>query len=187
MRRELISKLEAYLPFNEQEKCDREIIISRLKNEEDIFTRNNNTAHVTVSGWVVNRERTKTIMAYHNIYKSWAWLGGHADGNENLAEVALKEVMEECGAVNAGLVDGEIFSLEVLTVNGHVKKGKYVPSHLHLNITYLVEVDESDALTIKEDENSNVKWFTFEEAVEASSEPWFKEWIYPKLVGKLTV
>ena len=41
---------------------------------------------------------------------------------------------------NAVPVSNEIFSLEILTVNGHFKKGIYVPSHLHLNVTYLVQV-----------------------------------------------
>lgn len=184
MKNKLIEQLEQYNPCNEQEKYDKLIILDKIKNEPDVFSRDNKTNQVTVSGWIVNKDCTKTIMAYHNIYKSWSWLGGHADGNTNLSETALKEVCEECGARRARLVKDEIFSLEVLTVDGHMKKGKYVSSHLHLNITYLIEVDEEEKLMIKEDENSNVRWFTFDEAIEASSEAWFKENIYPKLVGK---
>ena len=72
-----------------------------------------------------------------------------------------------------------------MTVDGHVKKRKYVSSHLHLNVTYLLEADETDELVVKEDENSNVKWFDLEDAVAASTEEWFKERIYSKLNEKL--
>ena len=79
----------------------------------------------------------------------------------------------------------DIFSLEVLTVDGHMKRGKYVSSHLHLNVTYLLIADDTDNLTVKPDENSGVKWFTPEGAVQVSSEPWFREHIYKKLNEKM--
>ena len=78
----------------------------------------------------------------------------------------------------------DIFSLESLTVDGHVKKGKYVSSHLHLNVTYLLEADSEETVSIKEDENSGVAWFSQEEALKKSTEPWFVENVYSKLVEK---
>ena len=123
-------------------------------------------------------------MVYHNIYNSWSWIGGHADGEADLCAVALRELQEETGVRNIRLVSDEIFSIETLTVDGHVKKGKWVPCHLHFNVTYLVEVDEDDELFVKEDENSGVRWFTFEDALKASTEPWMVKHVYEKLVGK---
>ena len=104
-------------------------------------------------------------MVYHNIYNSWSWLGGHADGETDLLAVALREVKEEAGISHVCPVSEEIFSLESLTVDGHVKKGKYVSSHLHLNVTYLLEADFEEAVSIKADENSGVAWFSPEEAL----------------------
>ena len=123
-------------------------------------------------------------MVYHNIYHSWSWLGGHADGETDLLAVAIREVKEESGITHVRPVSDEIFSLEALTVDGHVKKGKYVSSHLHLNITYLLEADSEEAVSIKEDENSGVGWFSPEEALEKSTEPWFVENVYSKLIKK---
>lgn len=185
MREKLIEQLEKYKPFNEQETQDKALILHMLRNEKDIFYRTNMYAHMTASAWVVNKQRSKTIMVHHNIYNSWSWMGGHSDGDENLLNVAVREVKEECGIKNAHPVNEEIFSIEVLPVNGHQKKGQYVPSHIHLNVTYLIEADETDELYIKEDENSNVSWFTFYDAVSASNEEWFKERIYAKLIEKL--
>ena len=79
----------------------------------------------------------------------------------------------------------DILSLEILTVEGHIKRGEYVSSHLHLNVTYLLTADIHDELHIKPDENSGIRWFTFDEAKKASSEPWFVEHIYPKLNAKV--
>ena len=177
--------IKAYVPFNEQEQKDKEYMLMCLEKEDNIFIRTNPVMHMTASAWTVNRNRTKVVMAYHKIYDSWAWLGGHADGEENLLKVAIKEAKEESGLKNVRPVSEEIFSLEVLPVNGHVKKGEYVSSHIHLNLTFLLEADEEENLTIKEDENSGVAWFLLEDALKASKEPWFVENIYRKLNEKL--
>ena len=181
--------MAAYEPYNAQEAADRVLILECLTTSEDVFFRENRLAHMTASAWVVNRARSKVLMAYHNIYHSWSWLGGHADGETDLLAVALREVSEESGLaaqyVRPAEPAGEIFSLEVLTVDGHEKRGVYVPSHLHLNVTYLVEADEEERLRVKEDENSGVAWFTPEAALAASTEPWFVERIYRKLNEKV--
>ena len=184
-REDLIRQIEYYVPFNEQESIDKEIILDKIRNVADIFDRTNLTEHITASAWVVNKDRDKVLMVYHNIYNSWSWLGGHADGEIDELSVALREVKEESGVAIVKPVDENIFSLEILTVDGHVKKGKYVPSHLHLNLTYLLEADENELLRIKADENSGVSWFFLDEAIEKSTEEWFKENIYSKLNKKL--
>ena len=179
---ELAEQIKNYIPFNEQEERDKVLILQWLKENENAFSRKNTVAHMTASAWVVNRERTRVLMVYHNIYNSWSWLGGHADGETDLLSVAIREVKEEAGISNVHPVSEEIFSMESLTVDGHVKKGKYVSSHLHFNITYLLE---ADPVSIKADENSGVAWFSPEEALERSTEPWFVEHVYSKLLEKM--
>ena len=178
----LADAIVRYKPANEQEMRDKEVMLQFMEKNPDYLSRENLIAHFTTSIWTVNKERTKTLMVYHNIYDSWSWIGGHADGCEDLAAVAMRELEEETGVKNAKLVSEDIYSLEILTVDGHVKKGIYVPSHLHLNVTYLAEADESETLVMKVDENKGVKWFTFEEALKASTEPWMIENIYKKLL-----
>ena len=177
--------IETYIPFNEQEAADKSLILAFLKANPDAFFRSNRIAHMTASAWVVNPARDKVLMVYHKIYDSWSWTGGHADGEEDLAAVALREVKEETGVRSARLLSEEIFSLESLTVDGHEKNGAYVSSHLHLNVTWLLEADDLDPLTVCEAENSGVRWFTLDEALKASSEPWFVKRVYAKLNEKL--
>ena len=185
MSMKIVEEIKKYRPCNEQEQRDKAVILAFLENDEDAFLRSNLLAHMTASSWIVNPERTKTLMVYHNIYDSWSWIGGHADGETDLLSVALREAREETGIAHVRPVSPEIFSLEVLTVDGHEKRGEYVPSHLHLNVTYLLEAEESDTLHICKEENSGVAWFTLEKALKASTEPWFVERIYKKLNGKL--
>ena len=166
-------------------RSDQALILDFLEKNGDAFLRSNLLAHMTASSWIVNPERTKTLMVYHNLYDSWSWTGGHADGETDLLSVALREAREETGIAHVRPVSPEIFSLEVLTVDGHEKRGAYVPSHLHMNVTYLLEAEESDTLHICREENSGVAWFSLEEALKASTEPWFVERIYKKLNGKL--
>lgn len=177
--------IERYRPFNEQEERDKAVILKFLDSNADAFLRSNLIAHMTASAWVVNPERTKTLLVYHRIFDSWSWTGGHADGEEDLLAVAIREVKEETGLENVRPVTEDIYSLEVLTVDGHEKHGSYVPSHLHMNVSYLLEAEDDQPLRICEDENSGVAWFTLEDALRASTEPWFVERIYKKLNEKL--
>lgn len=184
-RTELAEALRCYRPYNEQESADREAILRFLADNDDAFLRSCPNAHMTASAWVVNRDRSRVLMAYHKIYDSWSWTGGHADGEEDLLSVALREVREETGVKTVIPVSDGIFSVEVLTVDGHEKRGSYVSSHLHMNVTYLLEADESEQLTVCEEENRGVSWFTLDGALEASTEPWFVTRIYRKLNDKL--
>ena len=184
MREKLISQIEKYKPYNEQEEKDKILILDWIRNNANAFSRENTVAHMTASAWVVNKDRSKVLMVYHNIYNSWSWLGGHADGETDLLSVAIREVKEEAGISDVHPVSEEIFSLESLTVDGHMKKGNYVSSHLHFNITYLLEADSEEAVSVKADENSGVAWFTPEEALKKSTEPWFVERVYTKLLEK---
>ena len=184
-REDLIRDIERYIPFNEQEERDKTLILDWICNNENAFSRDNVVAHMTSSAWVVNKDRSKVLMVYHNIYNSWSWLGGHADDETDLLSVAIREVKEEAGIMNVQPVSNDIFSMESLTVDGHVKKGEYVSSHLHLNITYLLEADSEEAVTENENENSGVAWFAPEEALEKSTEPWFVKNVYTKLLNKM--
>ncbi len=181
----IYDEIARYQPFNEQEERDKAEILRFLERNEDAFLRENRIAHMTASAWVVNPARDRVLMVYHKIYDSWSWTGGHADGETDLLAVALREVTEETGVTRVRPVSEEIFSLETVTVDGHEKRGAYVPSHLHLNVTYLLEADDTQPLRVCEDENKGVAWFGLDEALAASTEPWFVKRIYGKLNDKL--
>lgn len=181
MKEKLILQIKNFTPCNEQEATDKALLLKMLSDGGDLTLRENLEAHLTASAWVVTPDRKKVLMAYHNLYNSWAWLGGHADGDWDLSRVARKEAQEESGITGLKQVMDIPVSLEILPVFGHEKKGKYVPCHLHLNVTYLFEADPSHSLQMKPDENSGVDWISMDQLAEKCNEPWFVERIYSKL------
>lgn len=179
-----IDVLERFHPRCEQEKHDLRTMLHYAHTFDDILLRTNETAHFTVSPWIVSPDRTQVLMVHHNLYNNWSWLGGHADGDPNLLSVALKEAREEAGLRVLRPVSTDIFSIEILPVAAHFKRGRYVVPHLHLNVTYLVEADSRQVLHSKADENSGARWFSPKEAVDASNEPAMQV-IYRKLIERM--
>ena len=144
-------------------------MIDRLGNA--ILTRESEIAHMTASSIIVSPDRRRTLMAFHRIYNSWAWTGGHADGESDFEAVARREAQEETGISGLKRLGGGIASLEILPVWAHVRRGKPVGSHLHLNVSYLFEADDSLPLSVREDENSAVGWIAVDRLCESVSEP----------------
>ena len=124
--------------------------------EEELVTRMEE-GHFTAAGFIFNPQRTKVLMSHHNIFKTWAWTGGHADGETDLLNVALKEAEEETGA-KCRPIDGLACSAAIIPVIQHEKRGKTVKAHVHLNLAYALECEEDAVLRVKPDENSGVGW-----------------------------
>ena len=182
-----IEELRGYSPKNEQEAADRQMIFDYIKTfPHTILTRENKFAHITASSMIFNQKRDRVLMVYHNIFHSWSWTGGHADGDDDMCYVAEKEAKEETGIPALTLMYPEagkspMAAVDVLPVWGHVKKGRYVSPHLHLNFGYLFEAEEQETLHIKEDENSQVGWIKISEIREKVTEPDMLP-VYEKLI-----
>ena len=181
----LKKNIKNFKPYNEQEEVEKRIMLNYLNDFDDTLTRQNEYGHFTSSAFVLNKQRTKILMIYHKIYNSWAWVGGHSDGDSDLLYVAIKEAKEETGIKNVVPIFNNIYSIEIINVNGHEKKGKYVGSHVHLNVTYLLEADENEEIHIKEDENSGVKWVPINEILNTTSEQWVRDRVYAKIIDKM--
>lgn len=161
---ELLDFLQHYQAFNEEEEAERQEIIQFVKAFGDkSYDRDNLVGHFSASAWIVNKEHTKVLMIYHNMFNTWAWVGGHADGDKDLLHVALKETEEETGLTNVKPVFETPIDVNMLVVHNHYKRGKFVPRHLHPNIVYLLEADENAPIRKKKDENSGVKWIEFDD------------------------
>ena len=156
-----VDEIRAYTPQNEQEAADQRLILEYIRLFPDnILTRDNEIAHLSSSGFVVN-----------------------ADGEGDLLSVALREAREETGVEHIRPLSPAIASLDILPVWGHVKRGKWVPSHQHLNVSYLLVADERDALQIREGENSRVGWLPAERLLEYTNE-WQMDGVYAKLLAR---
>jgi 8-oxo-dGTP pyrophosphatase MutT (NUDIX family) len=156
-----IRAIEVYPPVNEQEKKDKSVILNYIEYfKNNVLLRDNEIAHITSSGFIMNKTLDKVLLVHHNIRDVWSWTGGHADGDDNLLFVSLKEAAEETGITNIQPLSESIASIDILPVFGHVRKSKYVNAHLHLSIAYLLITDENNEVQICPEENSGVKWFS---------------------------
>lgn len=174
-----------YKPFNEQEEVDKNLILEAMDKFSNLLSRENNIAHFTSSTFVVNKSRDKVLMVYHNIYDSWSWIGGHCDGDGDFKRVAIKELEEETGVKDIEFVNEEIFALDVLPVKSHMKRGKFVSSHLHLSVAYIVEANEEEDLRVNLEENSAVKWIDINKLLNFTEKEPHMQVVYSKLIKKL--
>ena len=179
----LRQKIENYIPFNEQEERDKDQFLNFIDTFDDVLTRNNIFGHFSASAFVVNKERNKMVVVYHIINDGWIYPGGHADGEEDFLSVAVREVEEETG-LKVKVLDENIYAIQSAPVKGHIKRGKYVSSHLHFDVLYIMEADDKIPLIYREDESKGVKWIPFEEADNKTMCDFIRP-IHKKLIKKL--
>ncbi|MCL1848860.1 MAG: NUDIX hydrolase [Clostridiales bacterium] len=167
-----------------QEEGDKALILDLCGKGADVLTRGNPVYHLTSSGLILNDTLDKILMIHHNIYNTWTWTGGHADGDADLEAVALREAREETGISEVRLLYMEMASFDNIPVFGHWKNGSYVCAHLHFNAAYLLQASEAERLVVRQEENSGVKWVPLEEAAAHSGEPVLIG-IYGKMLARI--
>lgn len=179
----LREQIESYTPFDEQEEKDKEQFLEFINSFDDVLTRKNIFGHFSSSAFIVNKERTKMLVVYHIINDGWIYPGGHADGENDLLSVAVREVNEETG-LKTKVLDNSIFVIQTAPVKGHIKRDNYVSAHLHLDVIYLMEADDTIPLIFREDESKGVKWVSFDEATNETMCDFIRP-IHKKLIKKL--
>ena len=155
----LYTLINNYTPFNEQEKKDKAVMLEFVNSFDDVLTRNNHLGHFSASTLVVNEDFTKTLLVHHNVYNGYVLPGGHADGEDDFLSVAIREVKEETG-IEVKPYSNEIFSIFSAPVAGHIKRGEFIPAHIHYDVLYLLVAKNEDMKKIRklESENSDVIW-----------------------------
>lgn len=173
----------SYQPINEQEIKDKKVILDYINHFGDnVLSRSNEIAHITSSGFIMNETLDKVLLVHHNIRNVWSWTGGHADDDKDMLYVSLKEAQEETGIQDIYPLSNEIASIDILTVEGHKKKGQYINVHLHLSVAYVLIADEACEVTVCPDENSAVAWFP----VSQFTKEYFNDhdvYLYQKLIS----
>ncbi len=120
--------------------------IELLADAEDPFCRERIAGHFTASAWLVDATGERVVLMHHRKLDRWLQPGGHADGDRDLARVALREAGEESGLV--GLVlEPEIFDLD----RHWIPQRSDVPGHWHYDVRYVIRATGSDAFVINEE------------------------------------
>lgn len=130
-----------------------EATIRFVADHADCLLRSQLSGHLTGSAWVVNAGRTRTLLTHHRKLDLWLQLGGHADGDPDLAAVALREAREESGLTRLRLVSPAIFDLD----RHWIPERKGVPAHWHFDLRFLIEADPDEPLVVS-DESHDLAW-----------------------------
>jgi 8-oxo-dGTP pyrophosphatase MutT (NUDIX family) len=173
-----------YQAINEQEKKDLKLMKQFIEAHDDALLRSNLIGHITSSVIIINTAKTKILMGFHNIYRSWGWFGGHNDGDPDCLNVALKEAKEETGLKNFTRACEKPIGIDVIYVANHIKHDDIVPDHLHLNITYGLIADDAETLSFNEQEHQGIAWFDLEDYLNHVKEPRMKP-VYKKIVQRI--
>ena len=124
-----------------------------VEAHEDCLLRSQLKGHLTGSAWVVDAGRTRTLLTHHRKLDLWLQLGGHADGDSDLAAVAMREAREESGLTRLRLVGPSIFDLD----RHWIPERKGVPAHWHFDLRFLIEADPGETLVVS-DESHDLAW-----------------------------
>lgn len=184
---DILSQIQRYIPQTPtQAKAKAILLAAWQKDGEKLLSRQAEAAHFTASALILNPTMDKMLMVHHNIYQSFAWTGGHADGEADLLTVALREAQEETGIQQIYPLSGAVLSLDILDVPAHQKNGKQVPAHQHYSLAFGCIAPENQPLTVKADENSAVAWIPLNQLNQYCREPHMLpiyEQIYHRMCG----
>jgi 8-oxo-dGTP pyrophosphatase MutT (NUDIX family) len=156
-RNKIVSSLKNYTSKFEEEKLFVKQFLDLLLHPA-AFQRDHLPGHITGSSWILDRSRKFTLLTHHATLNKWLQPGGHADGEENVINVALREAEEETGLKTFTLLQDDIFDLDIHLIPA--RKG--FPSHLHYDIRFLVEANIEDKIIVSE-ESHDVAWKSLNE------------------------
>lgn len=152
-KEQLRQLLENYDPTPE-EVTAKERMLAFLDQHDDCFERELAHGHFTASAWLVSKDLSQALLMLHAKLNMWVQLGGHADGDSDLLEVAIKEAQEESGIMDIEPITTQIFDIDIHTIPA---KGME-PKHEHFDVRFLLQVT-SDKQPVKNAESKELKWF----------------------------
>ena len=154
----LLDILRRHRPFDEREAAMLDQITLFVEQNERCFDRGLQIGHITGSAWVIDFERSRTLLTHHAKLGKWLQPGGHSDGESNTLAVALREAREETGLTSVMPVSPDIFDVDthLIPARGHE------PEHIHYDVRFLFEADTSEPL-ITSSESAALRWVALSE------------------------
>jgi 8-oxo-dGTP pyrophosphatase MutT (NUDIX family) len=164
-RKKLLDLLADYRARYPEEHGTIDRFVTFVETHPTCFERSLAIGHVTGSAWVVNRTGTHTLLTHHRKLHRWLQLGGHADGNPHILEVALQEVREESGILALQPVSDAIFDIDIhgIPARGHEA------AHDHYDVRFAIQVTGSEIYTVS-DESHALSWVDIEKIGEKTQE-----------------
>lgn len=159
-RKTLLASLQQYKADDAEEDKHRQAIIGLLQ-DDNCFERSRLEGHITASAWIISPDSAKVLLLHHSKLDRWLQPGGHADGDEDVARVALREAQEETGLTSLKATSQEIFDLDVHLIPAR----KDEPEHFHYDIRFLLSACPDEPISHNH-ESKAVAWVHLNEAAE---------------------
>lgn len=152
-KRELIQNLNNYHTSFDKEKAYITRFKSLLRNFPNCYKRSLLSGHITASAWIIDEKGSSALLVHHKKLNRWLQPGGHADGDENVLTVAIKEAREETGLNTLNLIEDNIFDIDIHLIprNGDNQ------AHYHYDIRFLFVAKKTEDYVISEESNE-LKW-----------------------------
>ena len=126
---------------------------------EDCFERTCVPGHFTASAWLVDGTGQRILLTHHRKLERWLQLGGHADGDNDLARVALREAEEESGLTGLSL-NPEIFDLDRHSIPARGAE----PTHWHYDVRFAIRALAGEQFAVS-GESHDLAWRSVSEIV----------------------
>lgn len=136
-----------------------------LLAQQNCYERTHLPGHITGSAWIINPTRTHALLVLHGKLNRWMQPGGHADGDEDILSVALKEAREETGLHHFTVLSKSPFDIDIHTI----PERKDFPAHDHYDIRFLLEATEQERVIVSE-ESHDVRWIPLDQISELTQE-----------------
>jgi len=144
--------LRQHQPLSPADEAPRRQFLALLAADSRCLWRDCFPAHFTASAWLVSADGERALLLHHRKLGRWLQPGGHADGDSDLARVALREATEETGL--AGLaVDGDLFDLDAHVIPARGDE----PEHWHYDLRFVVRATASEQF-IANSESRDMAW-----------------------------
>lgn len=164
-RRIIVELLTNYAPTDGDEIGMRSRMLEFVLNNAHCFDRSCEPGHITGSAWVVNPARSHVLLTHHRKLKRWFQPGGHSDGDHDTRHVAWREAREETGLPDVRMVTSSVFDLDIHSIPAR----KHEPEHLHYDVRFLFEADDTVPLVVSEESNA-LAWVSIEEVQALNNE-----------------
>jgi 8-oxo-dGTP pyrophosphatase MutT (NUDIX family) len=156
-RARLISSLQQYRTSYALERRYISRFIELLSHSRAYF-RDHLPGHMTGSAWIVDETRNFILLTHHAKLNRWLQPGGHADGTENIYEVALQEAHEETGINDFKIISADLFDIDIHKIPARAD----FPEHDHYDVRLLLEAKRDSNLFITEESHA-LEWVAFHE------------------------
>ncbi|MGD9637361.1 MAG: NUDIX hydrolase [Pirellulales bacterium] len=150
-------------------------IVALVEAHADCFERTCRPGHITGAAWIVSADRHRCLLTHHRKLDRWLQLGGHADGETQIEEVALREAREESGLASFNIVPiaGALLPLDLdvhqIPARFDVAGNLIEDAHEHHDVRFLLIAHPGQEIAAS-DESHEIGWFTSEEVLRLTSE-----------------